>query len=49
MGGQPGKPSPPGNPQEKPDLERPAPIEEPPCPMQPPPVEPPSAPVEVCG
>jgi hypothetical protein len=48
MGGQPGKPSPPGNPLERPDLERPPPVEEPPLPIQPPPVEPPPAPMQVC-
>jgi hypothetical protein len=46
MGGQPGKPSPPGNPPERPDPELPPPVEEPPRPVPPPPVEPPPAPMQ---
>jgi hypothetical protein len=49
MGGQPGKPSPPGNPPVKPDLDRPAPVEEPPPPIPLPPLEPPPAPMAVRG
>jgi hypothetical protein len=46
MGGQPGKPSPPGNPPIRPDPERPAPVEEPPRPIPLPPLEPPPAPMQ---
>jgi hypothetical protein len=46
-GGQPGKPSPPGNPPVRPDPDWPPPIEEPPRPIPLPPVEPPPAPVNV--
>jgi hypothetical protein len=49
MGGEPGKPSPPGNPPVRPDPDRPAPVEEPPVPIPPPPVEPPPAPMEARG
>ena len=39
MGGQPGKPSPPGNLPDRPDPPRPPPVEEPPPPIPLPPVE----------
>jgi hypothetical protein len=45
-GQQPGKPKPPGNPQEKPDTERRRPIGDPPRPVQTPPAEPPPAPLQ---
>ena len=45
MGGQPGKPKPPGNPPLRPEPQQPAPIEEPPRPIPIPPVERPPAPI----
>jgi hypothetical protein len=45
MGGQPGKPKPPGNPPVRPEPQQPAPIEEPPRPIPIPPVERPPAPI----
>lgn len=45
MGGQPGKPKPPGNPPQQREP-RPAPIEEPPTPIPVPPVERPPAPMQ---
>ena len=46
MGGQPGKPSPPGNPPIRREPDRP-PVEEPPRPIPVPPVERPPAPMQV--
>ncbi len=43
---QPGKPAPPGNPNERPDPDRKQPVREPPGPMPAPPVEPPPAPMQ---
>jgi hypothetical protein len=45
MGGQPGKPKPPGNPPLRPEPQQPAPIEEPPRPIPIPPVERPPVPI----
>ena len=45
MGGQPGKPKPPGNPPVRPEPQEPKPIEEPPTPIPVPPVERPPAPI----
>jgi hypothetical protein len=45
MGGQPGKPKPPGNPPIRPEPQEPKPIEEPPRPIPLPPVERPPAPI----
>ena len=45
MGGQPGKPKPPGNPPVRPEPEEPKPIKEPPTPIPVPPVERPPAPI----
>jgi len=47
MGGQPGKPKPPGNPPVRPEPQEPKPIEEPPTPIPVPPVERPPAPIRV--
>ena len=44
MGGQPGKPKPPGNPPVRPEPQEPKPIEEPPTPIPVPPVERPPCP-----
>jgi hypothetical protein len=45
MGGQPGKPKPPGNPPVRPEPQEPKPIQEPPTPIPVPPVERPPAPI----
>ena len=45
MGGQPGKPKPPGNPPVRPEPQEPKPIEEPPTPIPVPPLERPPAPI----
>ena len=45
MGGQPGKPKPPGNPPIRPEPQEPKPIEEPLRPIPVPPVERPPAPI----
>jgi len=45
MGGQPGKPKPPGNPPVRPEPQEPKPIEEPPTPIPVPPVERPPEPI----
>ena len=45
MGGQPGKPKPPGNPPVRPEPQEPKPIQEPPTPIPIPPVEIPPAPI----
>jgi hypothetical protein len=45
MGGQPGKPKPPGNPPVRPEPQEPRPIEEPPTPIPVPPMERPPAPI----
>jgi len=44
MGGQPGKPKPPGNPPVRPEPQEPKPIEEPPRPIPVPPIERPPSP-----
>jgi hypothetical protein len=49
MGGQPGKPKPPGNVPERPLPPLRPPIEEPPRPIPPAPLEPPPQPMEVGG
>jgi len=46
MGGQPGKPKPPGNPPVRQEPQRPQPIEEPPRPLPVPPVERPPLPMQ---
>jgi hypothetical protein len=45
MGGQPGKPKPPGNPPMRPEPQEPKPIQEPPTPIPVPPVERPPVPI----
>jgi hypothetical protein len=45
MGGQPGKPKPPGNPPVRPEPQEPKPIQEPPTPIPVPPVERPPVPM----